>query len=518
VTPVTVSWAAAMLGAVLRLREYLANPSIWNDEAELALNLINRSYAGLTHPLASNQGAPLGFLFLEKTAVELFGPRAFSLRLAPFLAAIVLVFVFRSLAMRTLRGWAACVAVLLVAVSPTLVYYSTDAKQYSGDAMVVVVLAWMTVVAVERRLSTVAVLLWAFAAAILLWFSFPAAFAAGSGAIVLFLAAGREVSALLRVAAGTAIWVVSFGVEYFVSLRGLHANGGLTAFWSYALAPAQGSKTDWLYHIIVDALHVPFGLIVLPLAALLLCAGAAALVLHRPPIGVFCVVLVAVTLVGGLVREYPVADRLVLFLVPIAALLLGGTLLLSTRYGLLAVPLVALVAASTFSTAAVAIVRPYAMSSGRQALQYAIGHAGPHDLVLIEGSATNLYGFYHQAAGLTVNGNVALATHVVGTPACNPTQQTEWMQQYDKIWIVYADAGTYEPASAVGQYVRALSAGGVTRVVRSYPGNSDVLTVDPHAKRSGATSLPTPGWDTGGPGCLDFVLFPSPAPAHGSKA
>jgi Dolichyl-phosphate-mannose-protein mannosyltransferase len=515
-TPTAVSWAVAVVGLALRLREYLANPSLWNDEAELALNIVNRSYAGLTHPLASNQGAPIGFLFLEKTAAELFGPQGFALRLAPFLAALILVIVFRSLAMRTLGGWAGCVAVLLVAVSPSLVYYSTDAKQYSGDAMAVVVLAWMTIRAVERHLSTGNLLVWAAAAAVLVWFSFPAAFAAGSGAVVLLITARRDLPALLRTAAATALWVASFGLEYLVSLRDLRTNDKLLAFWSSALAPANGSKTAWLYDVIVGVLHDPLGLVVLPVAAVLLCVGGVVLVLRRPPIGVFCVVLVAVTLLGGLARQYPVADRMVLFLVPVAALMLAGTLLLSARFGLLTVPLVALVAATTLSSASVALARPYTMSSGREALQYAIGHAGPRDLVLIEGAASNLYDFYHQAAGMTVDGNVYLVPHAPGTSPCSPTQETAWLAPYDRVWIVYADPGTFEPPSALHQYLVALAAAGTTRVVQSYPGNSDVLVIDPRGARSGATSLPVPSWDSGQHGCLSFYLYgparPTPSP------
>ncbi len=518
VTPVTVSWAVAVLGLILRFREYLANPSIWNDEAELASNIINRTYAGLTHPLASNQGAPIGFLFLEKTGVEVFGPRAFALRLAPFLAALVLVIVFRSLAMRTLRGWAGCVAVLLVAVSPSLVYYSTDAKQYSGDAMAVVLLAWMTMRAVERDLSRGSLIAWGAASGILVWFSFPAAFAAGTGTVVFLFVARRDVAKLIRVAMGTGIWIVSFGIEYVVSLRDLHSSGTLLAFWSYTLAPTTGSKTAWLYRASIGVLHNPLGLIVIPLAAVLLCAGAVALVLHRRPIGIFCVVLVGVTFFGGFVREYPVADRMVLFLVPVAALLLAGTILLSARFGLLAIPLVGLVAATTFSSAAVALARPYTMSSGRQALQYAIGHAGPHDLVLIEGSASNLYTFYHQAAGMTVDGNVYLVPHTPGTPACSPTQDTAWLSRYDKVWIVYADAGTYEPPSALEEYVSALAAAGTTRVVQSYSGDSAVIVVDPEGRRDGATSLPAPSWEAGGTtGCLNFYPYGTGWPAGGES-
>ncbi len=506
-TPSTVSWAAAVLGLVLRLREYLANPSIWNDEAELALNVVNRSYAGLTHPLASNQGAPIGFLFLEKTAVELFGPGEFALRLAPFLAALILVVVFRSLAMRTLGGWAGCVAVFIVAVSPSLVYYSTDAKQYSGDAMAVVVLAWATVRAVERHLSTGSLVAWGASAAVLVWFSFPAAFAAGSGAVVLIIAARRDVKSLVRVVGATLLWVLSFGLEYVALLRQLHANGTLLAFWSDALAPTEGSKTAWLYHVVVGALRDPVGLTVLPVAAVLLCVGAIALVRHRMVIGIFCIVVVGVTLLGGLLREYPVADRMVLYLVPIAALLLGGTLLISARFGLLAVPLVALVVATTVSSAAVAIARPYTMTSARQALDYAVAHSGPRTLVLIEGSATNLYDFYHQTTGVTVAGNVYLITQAPGSPSCSPTQETAWLGRYDRVWVVFAPPGTYEPPSALHEYVAALAAAGPTRVARVYPGNTADIVVDPKGRRDGATSLPVPTWESGTHGCLSFYPY-----------
>ena len=410
--------------------------------------------------------------------------------------------------MRTVRGWAGCVAVLLVAVSPSLVYYSTDAKQYSGDAMAVVLLAWMAMRAVELDLRPGALITWGVAGGVLVWFSFPAAFAAGCGTVVFLFVVRRDLSKLLWVGCGTAIWLVSFGIEYLVSLRQLHSSGTLLAFWSYALAPTTGSKTAWLYHAGDGVLHIPLGLIVLPLAAVLLCAGAVALVLHSRPIGIFCLALVSVTFFGGLVREYPVADRMVLFLVPIAALLLAGTMLLSRRFGWLAVPLIGLVAATTFSSAAVALDHPYAMSGGRQALQYAISRAGPHDLVLIEGSASNLYEFYHQAAGMTVDGNVYLVPHTPGTPACSPTADTDWFRQYDKVWIVYADAGTYEPPSALGDYVAALAAGGTTKVAETDPGDSAVIVVDPKGKRDGATSLPAPSWEAGGPtGCLNFYPF-----------
>ena len=84
----------------------------------------------------------------------------------------------------------------------------------------------------------------------------------------------------------------------------------------------------------------------MPLAAVLVVAGAVALLWKRFTLGLFCMVLVGVTLVAGLVRQYPVADRLVLYLIPVAALVLGGTILLLPRHVLLVVVAIAVVSAS----------------------------------------------------------------------------------------------------------------------------------------------------------------------------
>jgi len=40
-------WLLALTGILLRLRQYTANRSLWADEASLAYNLANRSFAEL---------------------------------------------------------------------------------------------------------------------------------------------------------------------------------------------------------------------------------------------------------------------------------------------------------------------------------------------------------------------------------------------------------------------------------------------------------------------------------------
>ncbi|MBC6474379.1 MAG: hypothetical protein GDA48_17475 [Hormoscilla sp. GM102CHS1] len=60
-------------GVAVRLVQYLSNRSLWADEAVLALNIVNRSYLELLQPLDYDQGAPIGFLMVEKFAVQILG-------------------------------------------------------------------------------------------------------------------------------------------------------------------------------------------------------------------------------------------------------------------------------------------------------------------------------------------------------------------------------------------------------------------------------------------------------------
>ena len=60
------AWSAILVGVVVRVWQYGLNRSLWVDEACCALNLIHRQYAELLRPLDYHQGAPLGFLFVER--------------------------------------------------------------------------------------------------------------------------------------------------------------------------------------------------------------------------------------------------------------------------------------------------------------------------------------------------------------------------------------------------------------------------------------------------------------------
>src|SRR5215203_4367575 len=90
-------WASAALiaiGTALRLRQYLFNRSLWFDETLLSLDIVNGTVADLLRPLDSHQASPVGFVLLEKLAVQVAGTSEYALRFAPLVAGVASLYLF----------------------------------------------------------------------------------------------------------------------------------------------------------------------------------------------------------------------------------------------------------------------------------------------------------------------------------------------------------------------------------------------------------------------------------------
>jgi len=113
----TVVIISLLFGFALRMRQYLFNRSIWLDEASLANNIIGRSFAGLTQTLDFGQGAPIGFLFIQKLMVTLFGGHDYILRLFPLIAGVVSLYLFYQVVRATTAGFGQVLATCLFSIS-----------------------------------------------------------------------------------------------------------------------------------------------------------------------------------------------------------------------------------------------------------------------------------------------------------------------------------------------------------------------------------------------------------------
>ena len=167
------------VGVAIRLIRYLLRFPLWGDEAMLAMNFLDRDYAGLMQPLHFHQVAPLLFLWIELAAIKLLGFHEWSVRLFPLLCSLASLFLFHRLARLLLRGAPLVLAVGIFAVTYSGLRYAAEMKPYGGDLMISTLLLLLAVRWWRQPDDTR--WLWALAAVapLALGLSYPAVFVAG---------------------------------------------------------------------------------------------------------------------------------------------------------------------------------------------------------------------------------------------------------------------------------------------------------------------------------------------------
>jgi hypothetical protein len=141
-------WTLLIIGVSLRLVRYLLRFPLWEDEAGLSANLLDRGYRELLQPLNYNQIAPTLFLWGQLAVVRLLGFNEYTLRLVPFLCGMGSLLLFGQVARRLLRGVTLVLVFGLFAISYPMTRYAAEAKPYGCDlflalAMLALVVQWL---------------------------------------------------------------------------------------------------------------------------------------------------------------------------------------------------------------------------------------------------------------------------------------------------------------------------------------------------------------------------------------
>ena len=167
--------ALGALGAALRLWQYGVGTSLWADEANLALNIVERPLARLLGPLDYRQVAPPGWLLLEKLAVMIFGEGEHALRLIPLLGSLAALPLGWHVARRVLPpGLGPPLALGLLATGIPFIFYAGQAKPYSTDVAVGLLLIAFALTVRQDDAGQGRALRLGVAGALALWLSYPA--------------------------------------------------------------------------------------------------------------------------------------------------------------------------------------------------------------------------------------------------------------------------------------------------------------------------------------------------------
>jgi hypothetical protein len=235
--------ALLILHLLWRSARYLAGFPIWGDEAFVAISLDERSYAGLFHPLEYGQIAPLGWMWLEKAMLDVFGPHEWSLRLPAFVAGIVSAVLMFRLCFRLAPGAGGLLGFAIFAASYYPVRHGAEVKPYAFDLLWALLLITAALAFLEARPRARAWIGLALSVWLGVWFSYPSLFVSAAALSLLGWRALRgrrwpELWLLLwvgGVGAASALWMlIAYAAPHAAAASWLTE----MAMWTPAFPPA----------------------------------------------------------------------------------------------------------------------------------------------------------------------------------------------------------------------------------------------------------------------------------------
>ncbi len=323
---ISICLSIVLVGLFLRIYFYQVNRSLWIDEARLALNLVDRSYLELLAPLDYDQGAPIGFLILQKTIISTFGTSDYILRLLPLFSGIISVLLMHVVSKSYNKGVGTYVSLGLFAVAHWLVYYSSENKQYSTDVLITLVLLLLVPRILIDKVKPREIIFLGLAGIIGMWISHPALF------IWLGIFITVSVVKLIHHDYRSVFWLVvvvffmgvSMLMLYTLSLHALASNSYLIEYWARGFAPLiPWRNLDWYYQAIRHMLESPAGLPPTIFTIGLIIIGIISFALRRWHTLMILVLPYFLILIASSVKLYPFRERMILFTLPLLFLLIA---------------------------------------------------------------------------------------------------------------------------------------------------------------------------------------------------
>src|SRR5262249_40199122 len=328
-----------------------------------------------------------------------------------------------------------------------LVYYSSELKQYSSDALVATALAFVILTFALRPPEVRMAVVLALAGAVAIWISHTALIIlAGMGSAVIVSSLlrhdWRRLTALL---VAIAFWSMSFAVFYLISVREIAQNHFFYLYWATAFMPHDLSSLStwrWLFEHLLLLFKNPGGMFAQPAAVCFLC-GCVVIFRRRREQFWMLITPIIFALILSYLGKYPFEGRLLLFLAPTLFLLIAAGLnyLLEERRRslmILGVALLVLIAAQPIARSTKYL---FARKSGqeeevRPVLQTVKAQSRPGDVCYIYHWARFQYSYYSTVYQLGCESAVLGNPHI-DTPN-DYKAELDALTGHPRVWLIFS--------------------------------------------------------------------------------
>ncbi|MEW6241634.1 MAG: glycosyltransferase family 39 protein, partial [Chloroflexota bacterium] len=441
-----------------------------------------RSFLSLTEWLEYDQQAAIGFLWLQKVSVLIIGNNEYALRLVPFIAGCIALWLMYLIG-RRLPASIGLTALALFAFSYPLVYYTSEAKQYIVDVAIALGLLALFLHFDQRGLRLRDNLVFGLVGAGAIWFSHPAIFTLAGIGLVLLIKALRKKSwsALGGPLLTGALWLASFALFYVMFLGRSVTADVLLDFWGDAFLPLSARAGSWLTVSFDNFFHDVAGLnSPLFINLLLILLGLIFLFRTNLPLAIALTAPTLLVLLASAARAYPFAGRMILFLTPAVFVAFGGCVELLGRpirnplasavtRGLAAVFLVLLAAQTSVPNSASPVYREHI----RPTMEYLRDSYKDGDQIFVYFWTEPAFRYYAPKFGFSADDYLASSRHSE-EPEGNIAEIAPLLG-HKRVWFIFShvyEKGGFNERDYILEYLD--SVGDLTREFR-VPGTSVYL-------------------------------------------
>ena len=311
-------------GILVSIFQYMDNRSLWLDEAYLSLNIIKKSHAELLKPLEFKQVAPVLFLQVEKIFSRLIPNSEFGLRLFPLLSFwLALFFFYRIIKAIQPNDHTKIFSLSLFVFNPTMIYYSSEVKQYMTDVLTLTVVYFFLVARFKKdqtRLYFLGII-----GVVIIFLSNVAPIVLFTAGLYLFFGIyHNRKESFLPLIYISMFWALSFFLYYLMFAHNHPARTDMIIEWENYRAFMPGNPFTFEFYqfffrkgFMIYVSLFQFGTVIgIALSALTL-VGFIGLVRHkRMDILILFLTPVILHLVLSSLRLYPFETRLILYTYP----------------------------------------------------------------------------------------------------------------------------------------------------------------------------------------------------------
>lgn len=390
------------LGIILRIKQYLFNRPLWVDEAFIAFNVFNKPFSELlTNQLDFKQVAPFGFMFFQKLFCTILTNNELSLRLYPLFCGLFALYFFYKLCTLFLHKRATMFAVLLMSISSPLIYYSSEAKQYSSDVLFSILLIYFCnklLLKIDKK----SILLFTAVSVLSIWFSFTAAFVLPGVFIILILKTYNKKTDLMKISLICITSISSFIFYYFYYINNyVSGNDRLYEFWNWAFFSPY-FDLDFFRTLIRNFQDLRYDIVGLAVAYFII--GSIINFKNNKEATATTLSPIIFTFLASTLQMYPFAGRLILFLIPFIIIHIASGIsfsLTSKRalYKYWAIALLCLFMFSPVYFATKITIKPIQRSDIKSALKYIKTNIKKDDVIYIQYFSQFQYKYYAQDFG-----------------------------------------------------------------------------------------------------------------------